>query len=503
MSRTPIGVGITVVTLVFLTTSAIAYSTTAEEVQELRERVEELEQQLADDTEASDTVAGDTEVGEDEVGEDETGEGLELTLRPHDTLPRRAQVHSRAGRREPFEPRGAEIGRINDIRFNLGFHVVGRGQWMTQSDTFVHDGTAFSEPRSLSPGMQTGFANVDFQLDIGGDIELFFDGLFATQRHPTRFWGHQGYFYIRQMPENTPLAAFNNIFEYIDVKAGNFYVDFGNEIHRRSLNADVQRNPLIGNPIVTPHGIEPGLEIIHKGDFDGRYYGVMAGAGTGAPEQDFGRDRRFSVRGKAWFEPNETVQVAGSFYHVDHGETVDRGSNLFRRERLGTPYSSVWNFGDDDSGSGEAPGQVRIGDGRRVTAGQADLNWDITDRLFLNSHFGFVNASGADPSYRTGTERWLYYGADTTFYVTDDIYIAGRYSEANSRKFLTSDNTGRVGRAQLGGGVWLTDRLLLKTEYVYQYSTGFNEGTRGVAGNVDVGQDPSFHGAIFEASYSF
>ena len=488
MTHRTMTIGVGVATMAALTTTSLAYPPTAEEMEEVRQRVAELEQQLE---------------GEPEATEDEAGEGLQLTFRRHDTLPRRAQVHSLDGRRQPFDQRGVEIGRVDDIRFNLGFHVVGRGQWMRQSDTYVYDGTDFTEPSSLSPGMQTGFANVDFQLDIGGDIELFFDGLFATQRHPTRFWGHQGYFYIRQMPEDSPLAAFNNVFEYIDVKAGNFYIDFGNEVHRRSLNADVQRNPLIGNSIVTPHGVEPGLEIIHKGDLDGHNYGLMVGAGTGAPEEDFHRDRSFSFRGKAWFEPDESIQIAGSFYHVDHGDDVDRGSNLFRRERLGAPYASVWNFGDDDSGSGEGPGQVRIGDGRRVTAGQGDLNWDITDRLFLNSHVGMVNASGADPSDETGTERWWYYGADLTFYLTEDVYIAGRYSEANSRKFLTSDNTGRVGRAQIGGGVWLTERLLFKTEYVYQGATGFNEGTRGVSANVDIGQDPSFQGVIFEASYSF
>lgn len=415
--------------------------------------------------------------------------------------------HSRHDRQAPFEPRGFEIGSIDDVSFRMGLHTVGRAQWFSQRNVEVWDGDAddpaFVEAPSIGPGMQTGWANIDFQLFIGDDIEMFFDGLFATQRHPTRFWGHQGYLYIRQLPDNISPAFADALFRYVDIKAGNFYVDFGNEVHRRSLNADVQRNPLIGNPIVTPHGVEPGIEIIHRGEIGGSAYGTMIGGGIGAPEEDFHRDRKFSVRGKQWIDPITELQLAASFYHTDHGSGTDRGSNLFRRERLGTPYSSVWNLLDDDSSSGEAPGQVRIGDGRRLTAGQVDANWDITEQLFFNAHSGFTNASGADPSIESGTERWVYYGADLTHYLTDALYVAGRYSEGNARKFLTARNTGRVGRSQLGVGVWITPNILMKAEYVYQKAWGFNEGSSGVAGRVDVGQNPEFHGATTEISVSF
>lgn len=449
------------------------------EVEAMRMRVESIEQQLE---------------------EMETAEVSEPAV---EAAPPRPHPHSRHDRLDPFTPRGFRVGAMEDVEFRLGVHTVGRAHWFEQSSVRVWDGSDFERPSDIGPGIQTGWANIDFQLFIGEDIEIFFDGLFATQRHPTRFWGHQGYIYIRQLPEDTFLAPANMLLDHVDIKVGNFYPDFGNEVHRRSLNADVQRNPLIGNPVVSPHGVEPGVEIIYEREINGHEFGMMVGGGIGAPEEDFNADRDFSFRSKLWFEPIDTMQIAGSFYHVDHGDEVDRGTNLFRRERLGSAYSSVWNFGDDDSGSGEGAGQVRIGDGRRLTAAQADLNWDITDQLFFNTHGGVANASGGDPTDAMGNERWVYYGADLTYYLTDDLYIAGRYSEANSRKFLTSDNTGRVGRAQAGFGIWITDNILAKTEYVWQQAWGFNDGTRGVAGNVDVGRNPTFHGGVAEVSISF
>lgn len=413
-------------------------------------------------------------------------------------------VHSLAGRPQAFDQRGATIAAFNETRLNFGFHVVGRGQSFDQNQVRVHVGDGIWEkPANIGTGLQTGWGNLAFQLDIGGDIEVYFDLLIATQRHPTRTWGSQGYFYIRQFPEDSFLASANGLFEYIDIKAGNFSPNFGNDIHRRSLNAEVQRNPLIGNHVVSPQGVEPGLEIIHEGLINDRAYGLMIGGGIGAPEQDFNTDRKFSTRAKGWFSPLLDLELAYSIYHVNHGEDVSRGSNLFRRERYGSSYSSVWNLQDDDSGDGEGPGQVRIGDGKELTAMQGDLSWDITDRLFANTHFGHVDTSGADPSDLSGDEEWYYYGADLTYYLTDSVYVAGRFSEANARKFIESDNTGRVSRYQAGLGIWILDGLLLKTEYVYQEASGFNEGTSGVAGNVDVGQSPSFQGGILELSYSF
>lgn len=299
-------------------------------------------------------------------------------------------VHSLAGRPQAFDQRGAQIGVRNGVRLNLGFDVVGRAQWFAQNRVQVFDGGTWKEPASIGPGMQTGWGNLNFQLDVGGNIEVYFDLLIATQRHPTRTWGGQGYFYIRQMPEGSFLAVFNNFFEHVDIKAGNFNPNFGNDIHRRSINADVQRNPLIGNHLVSPQGVEPGLEIIHEGE----NYGLMIGGGIGAPEQDLNNDRKFSVRGKGWFMPQENIELAYSIYHVNHGDDVSRGTNLFRRERFGSAYSSIWNLQNDDSGGGEGPAQVRIGDGRNLTAMQGDLSWDITDRFFANAHFGYANASG-------------------------------------------------------------------------------------------------------------
>ena len=433
-------------------------------------------------------------------------------------------MHSLEGRLQPFDRRGATIAETDNIEFNFGFHFIGRGQYLTQDDVRSFDGDEWFTPTDMGFGMQTGFGNLNWQLLIGeGDIEVFFDAFLATQRHPTRTWGHNGYIYLRSFPDDLPLAVMNPLLEHVDLKVGNFYPDFGNTVHYRTLNADAVRNSLIGNPIVSPHGVEPGAEVIHRGD----RYGVMVGAGIGAPEEDFHEDRSLSLRTKAWLSPLEGTELAYSLYTVSHDEGVDRGTNLHRRERLGSSYADVWTPGFSDGGGGEGPGQVRIGDGVELTTHQVDAHWDVTDRTFVNGHFGYIDAT--ESGYQTaltGDEEWLYYGADVTQYLGESVYLAGRYSAANAREldYSASDpdvlavdpanavTDGTIDRWQLGFGIWVTDRMLVKTEFVRQAASGFDAlevdatgeaGLQGISGQTDVSLDPTFDGLIFELSYAF
>lgn len=401
-----------------------------------------------------------------------------------------------------YNRKGFEVATTDDLAFKIGLHSLGRLQYVTQSNVQIWSGGEWVTPSKELHGMQTSFANIEFMVTIGDDdIDFFFDGLLATQRHPSLWWGNNGYMYIRQIPGNSFLSRINPIMKHIDIKAGNFFANFGEHQFTRTINADGHRNPLIGNPVVAPLGSEPGMEIYHNGNG----YGLMVGGGIGAPEQDFQEARNYSYRAKAWLDLIDNVYLSGSFYTVNHDAGVNRGTNLFRRERHGSSYGAVWNLNNDNSGSGEGPGQVRPGVGRELTALEFNAIFTLFEGNKISAYFGMAEDVGPNPNNfgESGDEKWSYYSVEVQHYLNDNFYLAGRYSNINYSEFLSSDNKGDVYRIQAGFGSFITKNILLKAEYVYQAASGFNEGTTGVANSVDVGIDPKFSGVVLEIGVSF
>lgn len=401
-----------------------------------------------------------------------------------------------------YNRKGIVVSSTDSLTFKIGLHTVGRVQHLTQKDVRVWGGSDWVNPTKTLDGMQTSFANIEFMLTLGdGDIDIFFDGLLATQRHPSLWWGNNGYMYIRQIPGNSFLTKINPLLKHIDIKAGNFFANFGEHQFTRTINGDAHRNPLVGNAVVSPLGTEPGMEIYH----DGNGYGLMVGAGVGAPEQDFQSARGYSFRAKAWFDKIENVYLSASYYTVDHESGVNRGTNLFRRERHGSSYGGVWNLNNDNSGSGEGPGQARPGNGRELTAWEINAIVTPFKGNKISAYFGKAQDLGPNPNNfgESGDEKWSYYSGEVKQYLSETFYLAGRYSNIRYSEFLTADNKGDVNRFQLGFGSFITKNLLLKAEYVYQNATGFNEGTTGVVTSVDVGMSPKFSGVVLELGVSF
>lgn len=412
-------------------------------------------------------------------------------------------VGSVFGQKPEFNRKGIVIAKKDSMKLSFGAHSVGRFQYINQKNVKVWKSDKWVTPPEVIEGMQTSFANLEFAFTIGNDndIEVFLDLLVATQRHSSKTWGNNGYMYIKRIPGNSFLTALNPVLKYIDIKAGNFYADFGEHLYTRTLNGDAHRNPLVGNPVVSPLGTEPGMEIIHKGE----NYGLMVGAGIGAPEQDFGGGRNYSFRSKVWATVFKQLYFSGSYYTVNH-DHISRGTNLFRRERLGTSYGAIWNLNNDNSGSGEGPGQVRPGSGKELTAWELNAIWTPLANTKISGYIGQGKSVGPDPNHfsQSGDEEWMYYTGQILQYLKEDsFYLSARYSNIDYSKFLANDNTGNVNRFQLGFGSFITKNILLKGEYVYQKASGFNAGTTGVVTSVDVGNQPKFSGVVLEVAVSF
>ncbi len=389
----------------------------------------------------------------------------------------------------------ARIASVGDMDLYMAFDSVGRFQYLTQ-DNVVIDG---KEPEGLEPGFQTPFGNVGFLAKFGDKMDVYFDLYISSRPHPDHMQGDQGYLLIRDLPEQLKgWKPLDWAFETIDLKAGAFEIDYGDAHYRRSNNAAVQANPLIGNYVVDPRATDIGFEIM------GTTTPVqwLVGFGSGTYQGHFDHGGGYSVHGKVWGNVMPSLRTSFSIYHADHsgdgpGWPPGDGTagDLFVTNRSGGPYAAVM-------GGGDAPGQVLLGAGQDVTASQLDLTW----RRKPFEVFGYMgwmqdaDINGNAPG--TPKDAWLYYACEGIYNINDRLYLAGRFSGAAARYLDNLSSSGIVNRIQLGGGYWIFDTVLGKLEFVYQKYSRFQEQDGEING-VEVWRSPDFKGVIAEASFGF
>jgi hypothetical protein len=371
--------------------------------------------------------------------------------------------------------------------------TVGTAQALQQSNAFDAKGTDLGK---LSAGMQTAYGDLGFLGEFGKkqEIELYFDLYLASRNHPSTTYGNQGYLLVKDVPENLQSLAFlKPVFKHVDLKAGAFLVDFGDQQTWRSNNAKVQKNPLVGNFVVDPNFVSVGVQAMSK---PGRL-GWVGAITNGTNTEDFSSGRGYAFNGKLYAYPIKPLRLSGSFYRVNHEESSTSRATLFSGNRSGERYGAVL-------GGGQAPGDVLPNTGKDLTAYQGDMTFDeVTIPVKLYAHYGMTRDTDVNgPAPGTPEERWSYYAAQAMYKFTPAAYAVARYSAANADKIAGASSSGRVNRIQVGGGLWFTRNMLAKVEYVTQKYSGFANGVvlnNGIAAS----RNPSFKGLISEVSFSF
>lgn len=394
-----------------------------------------------------------------------------------------------------------EIAKKGKAKLYLGVHTVGTVQALDHENAVPADDEEGTELGSLESGFQTAWGNIDVRGTFGDEeeIELFFDLYIASRPHASQTYGHEGYLLIRGVPENVKgLQGLNTVFDHIDLKVGHFEINFGDNPLRRSDNADVQNNPLIGNFLVDSENVEVGAEIYGEPGVFNWLVGVSSGTNT----EDFQEGRGNALHGKVWLELPADLRLAGSYYTVDHSDNgpgrpiPGSKSNLFASNRSGGRYGGVF-------GGGGAPGQVLPTNGQDVSAWQADVTWNRGGRpLELYANYGNTSDDDTNGSLpESPAEEWSYYTAEAIYRFTENGYGAVRYTAAEADELMGLPSDGSVDRIQAGFGFWLTENLLGKVEYVTQKYRNFAVGD--VVSGVQAWRNPEFDGVVAEVSFSF
>ena len=253
-----------------------------------------------------------------------------------------------------------QIGSFRDMNLYMGLQAVGRFQTLQQNNVYLKG----KKQPGLDRGFQDPFANLSFLAEIPDKLDIYFDTYVASRPHTSTMYGHEGYILLKQLPAPFDSGAIGDVFKYVNVKVGAFDIDFGDDNYRRSNNARVQRNPLIGNPLVDPNVEEIGGEVYSiKGPI---YWLVGIASGTTTEHFDYGSEPSFHAN--FWAYPLPSLRTSVSAYYVDLSGSADT-SYLYANGRSGGSYAAVFLGGDN-------PGQILPQAGKQVTAVQGDLTWN-------------------------------------------------------------------------------------------------------------------------------
>jgi len=381
-----------------------------------------------------------------------------------------------------------QIGHYEDLSLLLGVQVAGRMQAISQNN--VTSGGVSQQ--SLNPGFQDPFANLSCMATIPGKLDVYFDLYVASRPHPNTMYAHEGYMLFRQLPAPLDTGALRDVFDYINVKLGAFDIDFGDGNYHRSNNAFVERNPLVGNPLVDPNVEEIGGEV----------YSVkgpvlwLVGLTNGTTTEHFDSGSEPAFHGKLWGYPLPEVRTSLSAYHayLAGTSTANENSDLYTAGRSGEPFAALFGGGDD-------PGTIRPQAGEDVTAVQGDVTWNHWP-FEVYGNVGWTQDTDTNgPAAGHPAERWAYGTIQPVYHLTPSLYLAARYSLAAAESVGGVRTDGWVDRAEIGAGYWFTNDILVKVEGVYEQYHDFGANTGTVSG-VLAGRNPDFFGGILEISWS-
>lgn len=398
-------------------------------------------------------------------------------------------------------PAAAQIKLTETDTYKLYITVqtVGTAQTLDHKNVFTASGAPLAK---VEPGFQNAFGDLGFIGKFGknDEIEVAFDLYLSSRNHPSTTYGNEGYLILHGVPENLQSLKFlTPILSRVDLKAGHFLVDFGDNKNHRSNNAIVQKNPLVGNFVVDPNIVSIGMQVSSK---PGARLGWLLGVNNGTVTEDWSIGRGFAVNGKVFAYPIKPLRASLSYMTADQSDNPNRsggGSQLqmFTGNRSGERYAGVL-------GGGQAPGNVFPQAGEKFTAAQLDLTYDEASfPIKLYGHYGRTQDKDINGSVAgTPEETWNYYAGDVVYKITPALYAAARYSGATTDMLAGRATDGKVNRIQVGGGFWLTRNMLMKLEYVTQKYNGFVQGDM-VNNNLQAWRDPEFKGFVAEVSFAF
>jgi hypothetical protein len=345
-----------------------------------------------------------------------------------------------------------------------------------------------NELLDIGAGFNLATANLYLGAQLADGIRVHLTTYLSSRNHPEA-WVKDGYFLIDKSPFENELL--DGIMEYLTLRLGHFEINYGDAHFRRSDNGNAMHNPFVGNLVMDAFTTEIGGEVYFRTPAGLlAMVGVTDGEIQGRVDQPDRRSPSFYAKAGFDRQMNEDLRLrlTGSVYTTSKSAS----NTLYFGDRAGSRYYAVMVDTNADSRTPARTGQLDPAMRDRVTS--------VMLNPFVKAGgvelFGTVERAEGRSHNETANRTWNQYAGEAVYrFLADEaLFLGARYNTARGELFGSGADV-RVDRVQLGGGWFITPRVLAKAEYVTQRYKDFP------ASNILYGG--RFNGLMLEGVVSF
>ncbi|MDO6801662.1 hypothetical protein Q4595_04280 [Wenyingzhuangia sp. 1_MG-2023] len=334
-------------------------------------------------------------------------------------------------------------------------------------------------------------ANLDLDVALAKGMRMHLR-TYLSSRHHNEPYVKGGYLQIDRL-DFIQEGLFEDVMKYVTIKVGHMENNYGDAHFRRTDNAFATHNPFVGNLIMDAFTTEVGAEVYYRNNG----WLAMLGATNAKLNQSVENPGKTgaSVMAKLGFDKQLNddlrVRLTGSVYH----NNKVANSYLYTGDRSGARYYSVL---DEDE---TATGGVNVSD-FRTGRYNPNLKNEITALMFNPflkykglEFFGTLESSAGKISTEIDDRVANQYAGELLyrFGANERYYLGSRYNKVSAEDATYGDVD--IDRIQVIAGVFLTNNILAKLEYVSQKYDGF--------GSTSEYEEGKFNGIMLEAAISF
>lgn len=384
-----------------------------------------------------------------------------------------------------------EMPKQTDITFD-GFRMewgaAFRQQW--QSLNHENDADPNIDPNTgadlnalseLGPGFNTANANLFLDAMLAEGVRVHVT-TYLSSRHHREAWVKGGYLQFDALPMLNSEVV-DNLMKNIRIKVGHYEVDYGDQHYRRSDNAQALYNPFVGNYIMDPFTTEIGGQVYYLNNGVIAMIGITGGEIKGDVSDEATRTPAYY--GKLGYdnraEEGLRFRLTGSFYATEKSNN----NTLYFGDRAGSHYFGVIEGGDFS-------GRVNPGLNNEVTSFMINPFIKYEGFELFGTYETTTGNGFGDPNDRS----WDQIGVEAIyrFLENEQLYLGARYNTVSGELPFSAIDVS-IDRIQLAAGWYMTEKVLMKIEYVNQTYDDYPTS--------NIRHDGSFDGIVIEGVVAF